>query len=52
MKKYKIGLYEKAMRSTLSWKEMLECTKDCGSDYMEISIDASEKRISRVYMSE
>ena len=52
MKKYKIGLYEKAMRSTLSWKEMLECTKDCGYDYMEISIDASEKRISRVYMSE
>ena len=28
MKKYEIGLYEKAMRNTLSWSEKLRCAKD------------------------
>ncbi len=51
MKKYKIGLYEKAMRDTLSWKEKMLCAKECGYDYMEICIDASEAKISRIYMS-
>lgn len=51
MKKYKIGLYEKAMRNSLSWEEKLSCTRECGYDYLEISIDASEEKISRVYMT-
>ena len=51
MKKYKIGLYEKAMRDSLSWKEKLLCAKECGYDYLEICIDASEAKISRIYMS-
>lgn len=49
MKKYKIGLYEKAIRNSLSWKEKLEVTKECGYDYLEISIDASEEKINRLY---
>lgn len=51
MKKYKIGLYEKAMRNTLTWREKLKCTKETGYDYLEISIDASEEKINRIYMS-
>lgn len=50
MKKYKIGLYEKAMRNTLTWKEKLQCAKECGYDYLEISIDATEEKINRIYM--
>lgn len=50
MKKYEIGLYEKAMRNTLTWKEKLQCTKECGYDYLEISIDATEEKINRIYM--
>ena len=50
MKKYEIGLYEKAMRNTLTWKENLQCAKECGYDYLEISIDATEEKINRIYM--
>ena len=51
MRTYEIGLYEKAIRESLSWKEKLLCAKECGYDYVEISIDASEKRIDRIFMS-
>lgn len=51
MKKYTIGLYEKAMPEKLSIKEKLQCAKNNNYDYMELSIDASEGKISRVYMS-
>lgn len=51
MKKYKIGLYEKAIRDSLSWKEKLECARECGYDYLEMSIDATDEKINRIYMS-
>ena len=50
-KEYSIGLYEKAMPDHLSWKEKFEAAKEAGYDFVEISIDASEAKISRVYMS-
>ena len=50
MKKYEIGLYEKAIRNTFTWKEKLQCAKECGYDYLEISIDATEEKINRIYM--
>lgn len=50
MKKYEIGLYEKAMRNALSWREKLQCTKECGYDYLEISIDATDEKINRIFM--
>ena len=52
MKAYEIGLYEKAMRNSLSWLEKLECAKECGYDYVEMTIDASEEKIARVYSSQ
>ena len=49
MKQYEIGLYEKAMPE-LSWPEKLAAAKEAGYDCVEISIDASEEKIGRVYM--
>ena len=49
MRNYEIGLYEKAMPE-LSWSEKLTAAKEAGYDFVEISIDASEDKIGRVYM--
>lgn len=46
-KAYELGLYEKAMPGTLTWKERLEAAKAAGYDYVEISIDATEEKIAR-----
>ena len=51
MSSYRIGLYEKAMPNDFSWKEKLICAKECGYDFLEISIDASEEKINRIYMT-
>lgn len=48
MKKYTIGLYEKAMPKTLDWRARLECARDCGYDFVEISIDETQERLSRL----
>lgn len=48
MKKYAIGLYEKAMPKSLDWRQMLECAKECGYDFVEISIDETDQRLSRL----
>lgn len=48
MKKYTIGLYEKAMPKAQSWREMLLCAKECGYDFVEISIDETDYRLSRL----
>ena len=34
-KAYELGLYEKAMPGTLTWKERLEAAKAAGYDYVE-----------------
>lgn len=48
LKKYAIGLYEKAMPKSLDWRGLLQCAKDCGYDFVEISIDESAFRLSRL----
>ncbi len=48
VKGYQIGLYEKAMPARLSWREMLECAKRCGYDYVEMSIDETDERLARL----
>ena len=45
--KYYLGLYEKAMPD-FSFEEKLETVKACGFDYMEISIDETDKKLSRL----
>lgn len=51
MKKYTLGLYEKSMPNYLTWEEKLNCAKECGFDAVEISIDETEEKLSRLYMS-
>ena len=48
MKPYAIGLYEKAMPNSLSWEEKLLCAKECGYDFVEISIDETDSKLSRL----
>ena len=48
MKKYAIGLYEKAMPPTLSWREKLTFAKEAGYDFVEISIDEKDEKLARL----
>ncbi len=43
-----LGLYEKAIPMKASWLEKLQKTKDLGFDFLEISIDESDERLSRL----
>ena len=48
MKEYAIGLYEKAMLPTLSWREKLAFAKEAGYDFVEISIDEKDEKLARL----
>ena len=48
MKKYAIGLYEKAMPPSLTWREKLEFAKSAGYDFVEISIDEKDEKLARL----
>jgi predicted hexulose-6-phosphate isomerase len=50
-KKYKLGLYEKALPSELNWNEKLRTAKQAGFDYIEISIDESDEKLERLNWS-
>lgn len=47
-KEYQLGLYEKAMPKDLSWEEKLHLTKECGFDYLEMSIDETDEKLARL----
>lgn len=47
-REYRLGLYEKSMPNTLSWKEKLEVCKECGFDYLEMSVDESDAKLARL----
>jgi L-ribulose-5-phosphate 3-epimerase len=48
MKKYQLGLYEKAMPSSWSWVEKLSSAKEAGFDFLEISIDETDEKLNRL----
>jgi len=48
MFKMPVGLYEKALPAELSWEERLAAAGRAGYDYVEISIDESDERLSRL----
>lgn len=50
MRSYQIGLYEKAMPPELSWRESLTLAGELGYDFVEISIDETDARLSRLKM--
>jgi len=43
-----LGLYEKAVPHSLSWPQKLEYAKSLGFDFLEMSIDESDERLSRL----
>ncbi len=48
MKPYALGLYEKAMPGQLMWRDKLMAAKEAGYDYIEISIDETDEKLSRL----
>ncbi|SON52018.1 L-ribulose-5-phosphate 3-epimerase [Vibrio tapetis] len=46
--RHRVGLYEKALPNDLSWDQKLEKTKQLGFDFLEISVDESDDRRSRL----
>lgn len=46
-----LGIYEKALPKDISWEERLKISKDIGFNFIEVSIDESDDRISRLYWS-
>ncbi|URZ86847.1 L-ribulose-5-phosphate 3-epimerase [Floricoccus penangensis] len=43
-----IGIYEKALPKNISWRERLELAKKLNFDFVEISIDETDDRLSRL----
>ncbi|WP_025729914.1 L-ribulose-5-phosphate 3-epimerase [Atopobacter phocae] len=43
-----IGLYEKATPKNITWKERLMFAKELGFDFVEISVDETDERLSRL----
>ncbi|MGL1892547.1 MAG: L-ribulose-5-phosphate 3-epimerase [Spirochaetaceae bacterium] len=50
--KQALGIYEKALPSGTTWKEKLEIAKETGFDFIEISIDETDMRLSRLDWSQ
>ena len=48
MFKMPIGLYEKALPASMCWEERLAAAGQAGYDFVEISIDESNERLSRL----
>ncbi|WP_250230019.1 L-ribulose-5-phosphate 3-epimerase [Anaeropeptidivorans aminofermentans] len=48
MESYLLGLYEKSMPNSLTIREKLEAAKKAGFDYMELSIDETDEKLSRL----
>ena len=46
-----LGIYEKALPGGIDWLTRLELAKNSGFDFIEISIDETEERMSRLYSS-
>lgn len=45
---YELGLYEKALPAGLSWEDMLQAAGAAGFDHLEISVDETDTRLSRL----
>lgn len=48
---YRLGLYEKAMPAHLSWQEKLTHAQSAGFDFLEMSIDETDDKLSRLDMN-
>lgn len=50
-KDVKLGIYEKALPKETTWKEKFELAKSIGFQFLELSIDESDTRLSRLEWS-
>ncbi|WP_146638422.1 TIM barrel protein, partial [Salmonella enterica] len=48
MRSHPLGIYEKALAKDLSWPERLVLAKSCGFDFVEMSVDETDERLSRL----
>jgi len=46
-----LGLYEKSMPETLTWKEKLQEAKNANFDFVEMSIDETDTKLARLEMT-
>ncbi|MEN5018495.1 L-ribulose-5-phosphate 3-epimerase [Erwinia sp. Eh17-17] len=51
MRQHPLGIYEKALPAHLSWPERLALAKACGFDFVEMSVDETDLRLSRLQWS-
>jgi L-ribulose-5-phosphate 3-epimerase UlaE len=51
MRHHPLGIYEKALPKDLSWPERLVLAKSCGFDFVEMSVDETDERLSRLEWS-
>ncbi len=43
-----LGIYEKALPKDISWRERLDIAKEAGYTFVEISVDETDERLSRL----
>jgi L-ribulose-5-phosphate 3-epimerase len=48
MRRFRIGIYEKALPGFLSWPEKFAAARAAGYDFLEISIDETDGRLARL----
>ncbi|EPR0753510.1 L-ribulose-5-phosphate 4-epimerase [Escherichia coli] len=48
VRNHPLGIYEKALAKDLSWPERLVLAKSCGFDFVEMSVDETDERLSRL----
>ena len=51
LRKIPVGIYEKAFPDDYSWEQILTSAKQAGYDFVEMSIDESQKRLDRLQWS-
>ena len=44
-----LGIYEKALDAEDDWYQRMEKARELGFDFLEISIDETDERLSRIY---
>lgn len=52
LNKINLGIYEKALPKDIDWVERIELVKECKYDFIEISIDETDDRLSRLDWSD
>ena len=52
LNKLNLGIYEKALPKDIDWIERIHLVKECGYNFVEISIDETDERLARLDWSD